>query len=168
MRASMMIVLVLLGFLVTGARPARAQEMQVAEKDPAIALGFAIFCPGCGHLYTGDTTRGAVIAAITVGAVATGFAIQASRLDRHVTECAWSAHASLCPGRSPGTDLTPILVGGAIGLAGYVYGLIDAGPSARRMNRRNAARLGAVEVTPAVNVDGSVDADVGVRLSTRW
>jgi hypothetical protein len=167
MRASMM-VLVVFGFLVTGARPAGAQEVQVPEKDPAVALGFAFLCPGCGHLYTGETVRGALVAAISVGAVATGFAVQVSRFGRTATECAWSATAPLCPARSPGTDLTPLLVGSAIGLAGYVYGLIDAGPSARRMNRRDAAGFGVVDVKPAVDVDGSLRADVGIRLSTRW
>jgi hypothetical protein len=57
--------------------------------------------------------------------------------------------------RAPRTDFTPILVGGAIGLVGYLYGLIDARASAERMSERNGLEIAGLDVKPAVGVDAS-------------
>lgn len=157
-----------LGLLLASASDVNGQTPRVPEKDPAIALGFALLCPGCGHLYSGETVKGAAIAAISIGSVATGFAIQIARANDPIRDCDWIAGGGLCPVRHPGTDLTPILVGGAIGLAGYLYGLIDAGPSARRMNASNDGDFGAVRIRPRRAPDGSVRTDFGIRLSTGW
>lgn len=145
-----------------------AQDDQ-AVKSPAVALGFAWLCPGCGHLYTGETTKGALIAAASVGAVATGFAVQLARTSTITNtmheRCALDRPFSDCT--ATGMDFTPILIGGAIGLAGYVYGLIDAGASARRMNARRGLGMGGVDLQPSVQPDGSLRAQVNVRLPAR-
>jgi hypothetical protein len=152
------------GLLMLSAAPATSQESSAVAKDPAIALGFAWLCPGCGHLYSGETTKGALIAVVSIGSVATGAAIQLTRSWRpaYNDDCRFSAHGSACFER--GLDLTPILVGSAVGLAGYLYGLIDARSSARRMNARNGIGFGDLDVKPAVTRDGSVGAEFRVPL----
>lgn len=153
-------------FLATSA-PADAQERRFEEKNPAIALGFAWLCPGCGHFYTGETTKGAVIATVSVGSMLTGMAIQFSRSTRSMNDlhgrCRLASDPFDCA--KVRNDFTPILVGGAIGLAGYLYGLIDAGPSARRMNERNGGGFGALDIRPHVAEDGSVRTQLGIRLA---
>jgi hypothetical protein len=151
--------------LIASAAPARGQESTVTAKDPAIALGFAWLCPGCGHLYSGETTKGALIAAVSLGAITTGIAIQFLRsldLMTNMHECGFDDPRSDC--LQPGTNFTPILVGGAIALAGYVYGLIDAGASARRMNAKHGLDFGGIDVKPALARDGSVRAEFRIPL----
>ncbi len=150
----------------TSASPATSQEGAVAVKDPAIALGFAWLCPGCGHLYSGETTKGAVIAAVSIGSFATGLAVQLSRHLRLMNElnadCGWQTHPSDCVETK--VDFTPFLVGSGVALAGYVYGLIDAGASARRMNARNGFGFGDIDMKPSVGPDGSVGAQFRIPL----
>jgi hypothetical protein len=138
--------------------PVSAQQADDA-KDPAIAQGFAWLCPGCGHFYTGDTTRGVAIATVSIGAIASGIAVQFTRTT--TTACSLSTVPRCQP--TDGTSLTPILVGSAIGLAAYVYGLVDAGPSTRRMNARGDLGLGDFNVVPVLASDGAM----GVQLSFR-
>ena len=140
---------------------ASGQERNVDRRDPAIALGFAWLCPGCGHLYTGETTKGALIAGISVGALASGFVMQVAQSKDF--RCEVGSIPSQC--RAPRTDFTPILVGGAIGLAGYLYGLIDARASAERMNERNGLEIGGLDVKPAVAVDLSSGTTVQLGLT---
>lgn len=159
--------LALLCLAFVSARAVVAQEVETSERDPAIALGFAFLCPGCGHLYSGEMTKGAVIASISIASVATGLAVQLARQDRYGEVCSWDSSTVVC-GPSGYDDLTPILVGGAIGLAGYLYGLVDAVPSARRMNARIRAGFGALDVKPTLAADGSVRTEIGFRMATRW
>ena len=142
---------------------ASGQGRNMDRRDPAIAVGFAWLCPGCGHLYTGETTKGALIAGVSVGALATGFVMQLNQSNDFT--CELGSIPSQC--RAPRTDFTPILVGGAIGLAGYLYGLIDARASAERMNERNGLEIGGLDVKPAVGVDASSGTAVllGLTLS---
>lgn len=149
------------GLVVALSSPATSQERNTTDKDPAIALGFAWLCPGCGHLYSGETTRGAVIAAISIGSLASGAAIQFTRSRSHA-ELAAAARA----GKVERMDLTPILVGGAISLVGYVYGLIDAGPSVRRANARSGIGFRGIDMSPTVAADGSVGARFTIPLTT--
>ena len=61
-------------------------------------------------------------------------------------------------------DLTPILVGGAIGIAAWAYGLIDARASARRVNARRNAGFHGVGMAPTVLPDGSLGARFTVPI----
>jgi hypothetical protein len=63
-----------------------------------------------------------------------------------------------------GTNLTPILVGSAIALAGYVYGLIDAGASTRRMNAKHGLDISRLDGKPTLARDGSVRAEFRIPL----
>lgn len=165
MRVALVSLTVAVAFFAS-AGPASSQASGVIGKDPAVALGFAWLCPGCGHLYSGETTKGALIAAVSIGSFATGLGMQLSRHLRLMNElnddCEWQAHRSACV--EPKADFTPFLVGSGIALAGYVYGLIDAGASARRMNARNGLGLGDIDVKPSVGSDGSVGAQFRIPL----
>lgn len=140
-----------------------AQELGIAPKDPQVAQLYALLCPGCGHLYTGETAKGAVIATVSFGAVFVGMVSQFNQEPR--IECDPIATPGAMPScRTTGDSLKPFLIGSAIGLAGYLYGLIDAGPSARRMRARSEFEIGSLEVRPALGYrDGGVS--MVVRLS---
>jgi hypothetical protein len=137
------------------------QASATPPKDPAVALGFAWLCPGCGHLYSGETTKGTVIAAVALGSLAGGLAVQLSRSSRvdGALACRSTGPWSDCGEVS--TDLTPILVGGAIGIAAWAYGLIDAPASADRANARHGLRIRGLDLGPTSGPDGAL----GVRLS---
>lgn len=151
--------------LMAAAVPASGQERIVEARDPAVAIGLAWLCPGCGHFYSGETTKGALIAGISVGSVMGGLVVQLKQSARYTNlNCQTTVGRLDC--NEPSMDLTPILVGGAIGLAGYVYGLIDAGPSARRMNERNGLAFRELTVGPAVAPDGSLGARFTIPLAS--
>jgi hypothetical protein len=164
-----LVALVAAGLFAASAGPANAQQRTIYDKDPAIALGFAWLCPGCGHLYSGETVKGALIAGISVGSIAAGAAIQLRRMAD--VDCGSPTGRSdivftpltpeACLERN--ASFTPILVGGAIGLAGYVYGLIDAGPSVRRMRAKDGFGFGRIEVKPTLALDGAVGAQFTLR-----
>jgi hypothetical protein len=145
-----------------------AQASETPSKDPGVALGLAWLCPGCGHLYSGETTKGAVIATVAMGSLAGGLAIQLSRSVRteRAIECRSTAFPSECG--EVRTDLTPILVGGAIGIVAWAYGLIDAGASANRANARHGIQVRGIDLDPTVGPDGALGARLSVRLPPTW
>ena len=107
-----------------------------------------------------------MIAAVSIGSFATGLRhAGVASLAAHEylnADCEWQAHRSDCVDVK--ADFTPFLVGSGSVLAGYVYGLIDAGASARRMNARNGLGFGDIEVKPSVGSDGSVGARFSIPL----
>jgi hypothetical protein len=137
--------------------PLAGQESTAFQRDPAIAVGLAWLCPGCGHLYTGETTKGTVIAAVALGSLAGGFVVQMSRTSRfeRALDCRSSGPWWRC--EAARADLTPVLVGGAISIAAWAYGLIDARASANRMNIRHGLQVGGIDIDP-VGIDGAMGA----------
>jgi hypothetical protein len=61
-------------------------------------------------------------------------------------------------------DFKPLFVGATISAASYLYGLIDAGPSVRRMERRGPAEVSGFALDPAVYFEGADAVEVGLRL----
>lgn len=160
------IVLVALGLVLSTSDGLSAQELGIAPKDPSVAQLFALLCPGCGHLYTGETAKGAVIATVSIGAVFGGMVAQFNQEPR--IECGPITPPGATPNcRTTGDSLKPFLIGSAIGLAGYLYGLIDAGPSARRMRAKEGLEIGSVELRPSLGWSGDDGMTMMVRLAPR-
>ena len=155
-------VLVALGLALGAAEDLSAQQIGVAENDPGVAVLYALLCPGCGHLYSGETAKGAIIATVSVGALFGGMAMWMNQEPR--VDCV-TRHGTMPECRTRGNDLTPVLVGSAIGLAGYLYGLIDAAPSARRMQARSGFELGPFEAEPSLGWSGEKGGVVMLRIS---
>ncbi len=77
-------------------------------KDPGTALLFSVLITGGGQLYSGETNRGLLLLGVGVGSVLVG--------------CGIAGSLSVCE------------VGVLVDLGMYVYGIVDAPASARRMN----------------------------------
>jgi hypothetical protein len=151
------------GLFLSSSGSLAAQELGIAAKDPQVAQAYAWLCPGCGHLYSGEATKGALIATVSVGSLLGGAAVQLTR--KPEVDCTFRGDRFDCVERN--TDFTPLMIGGAISVATYLYGLIDAGPSVRRMQARSELDLGRVQMSPAISADGAAGAQVAVRLTLR-
>lgn len=161
------ITLIVLGLLLATGRELSAQhQIGIAPKDPSVAQLYALLCPGCGHLYTGETVKGAMIATVSVGAIFGGMVAQFNQEPEIVCKQTTNPFEfGQC--ETKGASLKPFLVGSAIGLAGYLYGLIDAGPSARRMRAREGLEIGSLEVQPALGWSGNDGMTMMLRLTPK-
>lgn len=158
------ITLIVLGLVLGTGETLSAQELGIEPKSPQVAQLYALLCPGCGHFYSGETVKGAVIATVSVGAVFGGMVAQMNQKPR--LECDTpQLHGSTPECRARGDSLKPMLVGTAIGLAGYLYGLIDAGPSARRMRAKSGFEVGPFEMRPSLDWDGDSGVSVMLRVA---
>lgn len=91
-------------------------------KDPEVAKRMAFWYPGGGHLYTGELGRGVTL--LTGGAIGT-VAVALALF------CEASIDFSC-------QNTGPVAAGGlALMLGTWIYGMVDADNSARRVNRRN-------------------------------
>lgn len=95
-------------------------------KDPQVAQSYALYFTGLGHFYTGETLRAAALSGTTV--VGTYLFIQElGCVGIEVDSCS-AAKRWLSFGAA---------------LSAYVYGIIDAKPSAERVNARLREATGA-------------------------
>ena len=125
------------------ALPAEAQS-DYHYKDTATATLFGVLIPGGGHLYAGDTQTGAVLLGFGAGWPALGTFLTSQTGDY------------LCEG--VGTDQTcrteynelPMLVGGAAGIAAWMYGFLTADDAARRHNEQLGITLAPTREQPGL------------------
>jgi len=87
-------------------------------KDPGMATLFSVLITGGGQIYAGDTGRGFLLMGGGVGAVIIG--------------CGVSGSLSACE------------LGLVVDLGVYVYAIVDAAPTARRMNARNGVKVAVI------------------------
>ncbi|MDZ4672939.1 MAG: hypothetical protein SGI84_00705 [Gemmatimonadota bacterium] len=105
--------------------------------DASIAQSYAAKCPGCGHLYAGETLKGGLLLAVGgVALIAAPFALKAKEVEHcydltYGFPCAYGAQL----------NWTPVFTLLGVAAATYIYGLVDAKPSANRMNTRNGFNL---------------------------
>lgn len=142
--------------LVLGDARALAQSPASSElRDPAIATAFSMLAPGGGHLYAGETATGVTLVATGFGAPLVGLALTV-RSEKRICdsyECRTEA------------NLTPLLLGSAVLLGAYVYGVADAGRAADRANRRRSATE-RVSVYPTAGVrEGRVEPGLALRFA---
>lgn len=87
------------------------------RKDPRLAGALSVFVPGLGHMYAGETLKGAVLSGIFVGSIVAVIGADIGQTNASITPAAWGAIT---------------LLGGV-----YLYALIDAPFAAHRANARN-------------------------------
>jgi hypothetical protein len=117
-------------------------------KDPAMATMLSFFLPGSGQMYGGERVKGgALLALAAVGGAVAG----------HALSCASATDCEMSNG------------GRALGAAGmlaffgsWVYGIVDAGDSARRFNDRAAVVASAAR--PIIEPDGRGRIRLGASL----
>jgi TM2 domain-containing membrane protein YozV len=84
-----------------------------AARDPNKAFSRALFGPGLGHFYCGDSARGAVLLGTAAGGLVAGLLLSGDgkyNPDEHKYN----------------RDRTPLLVGGGVAAGSYVLSLLDA------------------------------------------
>jgi opacity protein-like surface antigen len=140
------------------ARPAAAQQQiqPVGYKDPGTATIMSVIIPGGGHLYSGETKKGAMILGVGLGGLVLGSALTAGSAgidcDYDDFEC------------EDNTSYLPAAAGYLLYLGSWVYGIMDGSDSAARMNAKNGLAVGGVRVQPAVGVQPQGGAQVGLEL----
>jgi len=93
---------------------------QPGYKDSGIAMLISVFIPGGGHLYTGETGKGA--------GILLAYVLNAAVAINALEQCSVSYDCS-----EARAGMASVAV-----LALWIYGIADAGPSARRKNIENA------------------------------
>ncbi len=110
-------------------------------KDPNTATLLSVLITGGGQFWAGDTGRGLLLFGVGNGAVLGGCLITAN-----------TGSSGLCA------------AGALVWLGTWVYGIVDAAPTARRMNQQRGAV--AVSLRPLVTAAGS--SRVGLAMSVRF
>ena len=114
-------------------------------KDPGTATLISVLVAGGGQFYSGETNRGLMIMGVGLGALVIGAA---------ATSCDLYSCSS-----------TPLVLGSLVYLGSWVYGIMDADESARRMNAKRG--LGALDskLLPVGYADGE-GMVIGLRIRT--
>ena len=117
-------------------------------KDPAMATMLSFFLPGSGQMYGGERVKGgALLALAVVGGAFAGHALSCAS----ATDCEMSTG-----GRALGAA-------GMLGFFGsWIYGIVDAGDSARRFNDRASAVASVAR--PIIEADGRGRIRLGTSL----
>jgi hypothetical protein len=95
-----------------------AQVHPAGYKDPTTSLLISVVVPGGGHLYSGETKKGAIILGTAIGGPIIGATI---------------AVGSASNGSTSGIG-AGLLLGYGAALGAWVYGMVDSGNAARRHN----------------------------------
>ena len=101
-------------------------------RDPTVAMAFATYIPGAGHIYAGEIMKGSSLLLASAGVAAAGFILSAKAI------------------KDEKSGLAPGLGSAAIGFGIYFYSLYDAGRAAQRTNAKNKLSL---RIMPNVSKD---------------
>jgi TM2 domain-containing membrane protein YozV len=122
-------------------------------KDPGTATILSVLIPGAGQMYAGATSRGLLVLGGFIAAPVAGLLLSSN--DGTLDDL-----ASLFGG--PGAINEPLYIGLVVGMGIYIWSIVDAAPTTRRMNRaRGLAALAKAPVHIA-HVDGR--RQVGVKI----
>lgn len=143
-----------------------------AHRDPAAARRNAMFFPGGGQFYSGESTRGAMLLAGSAGALVAGVLLSSGKGSCDATgpdpNCVYNPKTHMEEGKP--ANRTPMLIGSSAALLLWGYGVLDAPKSAARVNGRNGFSVGPTRLFPepvlALDRDGSPEA--GLRLRVAW
>jgi hypothetical protein len=140
--------------------PALAQQvnnpaMQAGYKDPGTSTLLSVVVPGGGQLYSGETGKGLALLGVGLGGLTVGVAMTSSSV------------GVSCEGFSceDDTNYVPMALGYVAFFGSWIYGIIDADDSARRMNvKRGLAGLIPEGVTPVLGPTGRGGTELGVSV----
>lgn len=148
-------VFVLFSFVLGGTYALAQSAASPEYRDPATATAISALVPGGGHFYAGESVTGVTLMATSVGAPLIGLALTARSEER------------ICNGYECRTEvnLTPLLVGAAVTLGAYAYGLADAPRAADRANRRRGITT-SIDVHPKIELrESRVAPGLALRFS---
>ena len=132
---------------------AQVQPHPMPYKDPGTATLISVLITGGGHIYAGETGKGAALLGIGIGAPIIGLVASSSTVSA-------SCDFYSC---SDDTNYTPLLIGFAAGLGAWIYGIADSGKAAHRMNAKQGLSM-TVRPEPMM-VHGNLKAGLKLQLS---
>lgn len=133
-----------------------------AYRNPETAFCLACIVAGGGHLYTGETVKGAAL----LGVAATGLiggAVLSSSDDDY--DCEYNPETFECA--PTGAGRTPLWIGAGIAAGSWIYGILDARASAQRSNARNGQSSRGLEASPWLRLDRG-QPGAGIRVRVAW
>lgn len=129
------------------------QADRPSMKDSGVATLFSLLIIGGGQIYAGDTKRGLLMLGGAVVAVGTG-----AILSSYGQECV----------ALPGVDCddgnhAPLVVGAIVAVGIGVWSVLDAGPTAKRMNAKNGYKVS--DLSPVIRLGPAGAPQVGLRVA---
>jgi len=130
----------------------QVQDERPSRKDPGTATLMSLLVIGGGQIYAGDTKRGLIMLGGSYGALIAGVALSSSgSCDFYTTfTCSESSYA-------------PLYVGVLAYLGIGVYSILDASPTAKRMNIRNGYKVNTI--TPLLQSGANGTQQLGLRIA---
>ena len=119
---SILALLLLLVFMLLS-QTVLAENKPPKFRDPSVAIAFATYIPGAGHIYAGEMLKGSSLLLASAGVAVVGFILSAKAI------------------KNEKSGLAPGLGSVAIGFGIYFYSLYDAGKAAQRTNAKNGLSL---------------------------
>jgi hypothetical protein len=140
---------------------ATAGKGQPTVLDATVARNYAAKCWGCGHLYAGEYGKGGLLLGVgLVSLVAAPFTLTASE----DSNCYNTEYGRGCDTGAK-INWVPALTLVGISVASYIYGIVDAGPSAGRMNAKNGFKVASsLRLEPTVTTSANAT-NVGLRFT---
>ena len=144
-------------------------------KNPKAALGWGYLLPGAGHIYAGESGKGWLVMATSVGALAAGTIVTLNSGDDSELSAAEDSFLDQdfgAPGagsstvKAEETDMVPAYVGIGVFAVGWIYSVMDAPKAAQRSNRKKGLALRPVLVEPYI-VAGKTRREYGLKLTVR-
>jgi hypothetical protein len=123
-------------------------EDRPSRKEPGTATLVSVLITGGGQIYAGDTRRGLMMMAGSVGAVVTG-SILSGGASCGINSCTSGSY-------------TPLYLGALAAVGIWVYSIIDAAPTTRRMNARNGFQV--ARLAPMVGSEANGTSQFGLQL----
>lgn len=115
-----------------------------SKKEPGTATIISILVVGGGQIYAGEINRGLLMLGGAYGSLVAGAVL--SSCDPY-SDC----------------NYTPLTIGALAALGIYVYSIVDAAPSARRMNAKNGYTESSVSSLMRAGPNGT--AQMGLRIA---
>lgn len=128
---------------------AAAWEDRPSRKEPGTATLVSILVTGGGQMYAGDTKRGLMMLGGAVGGLVVGAALSGG-VSCGEFSCSSGSYA-------------PLYLGSLAAVGIWIYSIVDAAPTARRMNQRNGFRVGGL--APTVGRGGAGTTQIGLQLT---
>jgi hypothetical protein len=132
-----------LGVSADNYQPAK-QDDRPSKKETGTATIISILIVGGGQIYAGETTRGLIMLGAAYGSIIAGAVL--STCDIY----------SSC-------STTPLAIGALAALGIYIYGIVDAAPSARRMNAKHGYKVSSL--SPVMRTGPNGFSQVGVSVA---
>ncbi len=127
------------------------QAPKPGAKDEGTATILSIVIVGAGQMYAGDTKRGLLMLGGAYGAIIAGAIISTS------ASCSFTDSLDCTDGST-----VPLAIGALAALGIWIYGIVDAAPTTRRMNKARGLAYGPISPTVLVGRGGQVG--LGVKV----